>query len=91
MGEPFELSLCDAADAIAGGRLSPVELLESTRERIERIEPRVLAWARVCEDEARRDARRLAELAARGERLGALHGVPVGVKDIFYTAGIETA
>lgn len=90
MREPFALSLSDAADAITQGRLSPVELLDSTLERIERVEPRVRAWARVRRDDARRDARVLTEPAARGEQRGALHGIPVGVKDIFYTAGIET-
>jgi len=91
MREPYALSLSDAADAIARGRLSPVELLDSTLERIERIEPRVRAWARLCRDDARRDAQRFSELASRGDTRGALHGIPVGVKDIFYTTGIETA
>jgi len=91
MAEPYALSLSDAAAAIAARRLSPTELLESTLRRIEQVEPRVLAWARLRPDDARREARRLTELAAAGRIVGALHGIPIGVKDIFYTAGVETS
>jgi len=91
MAEPYALSLSDAAAAIAARRLSPTELLESTLRRMEQVEPRVLAWARLRPDDARREARRLTELSAAGTIVGALHGIPIGVKDIFYTAGVETS
>ena len=91
MPEPFELTLTEAADAIARGDLSPVELVDSTLDRIQRVDPRVLAWARLREDDARKEARRLSELRAAGTILGPLHGIPVGVKDIYYTAGLETS
>ena len=91
MGEPFELSLSEAAHAIAGGRLTPADLFQSTLEQIERTEPRVQAWARLCVEDARREAQRLTQLQRAGTILGPLHGIPVGVKDIFYTAGVETA
>ena len=91
MSEPCDLSLTDAAAAIAARRLTPADLLESTLTRVERVEPRVQAWARLRVEDARREARRLTELQARGTLLGPLHGIPIGVKDIFYTAGTETA
>ncbi|HLW46839.1 MAG TPA: amidase [bacterium] len=91
MTEPWVLSLSDAAAEIASGRLSPVELVDATLDRLERVEPRVHAWARVRADEARKAARRLTDLRAAGTLLGPLHGVPVGLKDIFYTAGLETS
>jgi aspartyl-tRNA(Asn)/glutamyl-tRNA(Gln) amidotransferase subunit A len=90
MTEPYDLSLCEAAEAIRQKRLSPAELLDSTLGRIERVEPRVLAWARICSEDARREARRLTDLQAHGTILGPLHGIPVGVKDIYYTEGVET-
>jgi aspartyl-tRNA(Asn)/glutamyl-tRNA(Gln) amidotransferase subunit A len=91
MAEPWELSLSEAARAIAAGRLTPVELVESTLSRIERVEPRVQAWARLTAEDARREAGRLAQLRREGTILGPLHGIPIGVKDIFNTAGVETA
>jgi aspartyl-tRNA(Asn)/glutamyl-tRNA(Gln) amidotransferase subunit A len=91
MSEPCDLSLTDAAAAIAAHRLTPADLLESTLSRIERVEPRVQAWARLRTEDARREAKRLTELQRAGTLLGPLHGIPIGVKDIFYTAGTETA
>ena len=91
MSEPWSLSLSDAAAEIAAGRLSPVELIDATLDRLERVEPRVQAWARIRPDDARKAARRLADLRASGTLVGPLHGIPVGIKDIFYTAGLETS
>lgn len=90
MSELFELSLSDAAQAIATRRLTPIELLQACLDRIEQVEPRIHAWARLCADDARRDAQRLTQLQLGGTILGPLHGIPVGIKDIFYTAGLET-
>jgi aspartyl-tRNA(Asn)/glutamyl-tRNA(Gln) amidotransferase subunit A len=91
MSEPCELSLSEAAAAIAAGRLTPADLLEATLGRIERVEPRIQAWARLRTEEARREARRLTQMQQAGTILGPLHGIPVGIKDIFYTAGTETS
>ena len=91
MSEPWDLSLSAAAAAIAAGRLAPVELLESTLDRIDQVEPRVQAWARIQIEDARREAERLTRLQRSGTILGPLHGIPIGVKDIFNTAGVETA
>jgi aspartyl-tRNA(Asn)/glutamyl-tRNA(Gln) amidotransferase subunit A len=91
MTEPWALSLSEAAAEIASGRLSPLELVDATLDRLERVEPRVQAWARVRPDEARKAARRLTDLRASGTLVGPLHGIPVGLKDIFYTAGLETS
>ncbi|HYM68736.1 MAG TPA: amidase [bacterium] len=87
MAEPYAMSLSEAAAAVAARRLSPVELLDSTLGHIERVEPRVSAWARLRPEGARRQAERLGVGAATGP----LHGIPIGVKDIFYTAGFETS
>ena len=91
MSEPWELSLGDAAAAIAAGRLSPLELIDATLNRIERVEPGVQAWARVRADDARAAARTLTGRRGSAASAGPLHGIPVGVKDIFYTEGVETS
>jgi aspartyl-tRNA(Asn)/glutamyl-tRNA(Gln) amidotransferase subunit A len=72
-----------AAGAIRQGRLSPVDLLEGCLERIERLEPEVRAWVLVDAEAARAQAQERAAELRRGQWRGPLHGIPVGVKDIF--------
>jgi len=83
-------TIAEAARAIAGGRLSPVALTEALLDRIDRIGPKVDAFIRVTRERALADAWRAeAEIRAVGPR-GPLHGIPLGYKDIFETAGIPT-
>ena len=91
MAEPYELTLHAAARAIRERTLSPVELTRSLLARIEAREPAVLAWARLTAADALAEASRCEDEAMRGAFRGPLHGVPVGIKDLFYTAGVETA
>src|SRR5689334_5013727 len=72
-----------AAADIRAGRLSPVDLLESCLERIDRYEERIRAWVLVDRDDARAEAKRLADELKRGQYRGPLHGIPIGIKDIF--------
>ena len=88
MPEPFELTLTQAAAAIAARRLSAVELTESLLARIQTLEPRLQAWATLLPEQALADAR---TADAADAPLGPLAGVPYGAKDIFDTAGIRTA
>ena len=70
--------------------VSPVELVEAHLRQIEKLNPQLNAFVVITADKAREDAR-LAEAAVmRGERLGALHGIPVTVKDSFDLAGHPT-
>jgi aspartyl-tRNA(Asn)/glutamyl-tRNA(Gln) amidotransferase subunit A len=91
--DPNDLASLPAARAatlIADGTLSPVDLLESCLARIAAREAGMHAWAHVDEAGARAAAReRLAEARA-GRVRGPLHGVPVGIKDIFHVAGMTT-
>jgi aspartyl-tRNA(Asn)/glutamyl-tRNA(Gln) amidotransferase subunit A len=87
---PWELGVADAGRAVRSKALSPVDLLEALLARIDAVDARVQAWALVDRAGARATARQLADEAARGILRGPLHGVPFGVKDIFYTAGLRT-
>jgi amidase len=70
--------------------ISPVELFDACRDRIERIDPAVNAMV-ACDFERGRRAAREAEAAVmRGDRLGPLHGLPVAVKDLTLTEGLRT-
>ncbi|MGW3009302.1 amidase [Streptomyces sp. NPDC001219] len=87
---PFELTLAEAADALAKGALSPVELTASVLERIDAVEERLGAYAAVA-GEAAHEAATLAEREiAAGRHRGPLHGIPFGLKDLIDVAGLPT-
>lgn len=88
--EPYELTLSAAADAIAAKKLSPVELTESVIGQVERHEPQVGAFAALTLDQARQSARTAEmQIKASGPR-GRLHGIPMGIKDLFDTKGVPS-
>ena len=79
-----------AADALAAGELASEELVEALLARIERLEPRLGAFAAVYADEARAAAR-AADLARRaGHAVGRFHGVPIALKDVIDLQGRVT-
>ncbi len=76
------LTIHAAAAEIRTGRLSPVDLVESCLERIDRYEARIRAWVLVDHAGARSEAKRLTDELKRGHYRGPLHGIPIGIKDI---------
>ena len=91
MAEPYQLSLAESANLIAWGELSPVDLVESLLERIDVLEPKLKAWVYLDREAVLAEARaKTQEVKAAHRPIGPLHGVPIGLKDIYYTAGIPT-
>jgi len=84
------LSACDAARAIRDGALSAEQLLEACLARIKEADPEIEAWAFLDPEHVRAQARAADAQRARGEATGPLHGVPVGIKDIFDTGDMPT-
>jgi Asp-tRNA(Asn)/Glu-tRNA(Gln) amidotransferase A subunit family amidase len=84
------LSAAGAAREIAEGRLTSEELVQACLERIRALEPKVQAWTFLDEEHALAQARAADERKRSGQPIGPLHGVPVGVKDIFDTADMPT-
>lgn len=74
-----------ALAALDRREISAVELIESTLRRIEALNPRINAFREVIADRALADARRIDDLRARCEPLGALAGLPIGIKEIVDT------
>ncbi|MBM3992731.1 MAG: amidase [Planctomycetes bacterium] len=72
-----------AADAIKRKEITPTQLVEQCLTAIERWEKHVHAWVFVDADYARGEAKRLEADLARGFYRGPLHGMPIGVKDIY--------
>ena len=91
MPEPYELSVVEAASQIRDGNLSPVALAESLLARIDALDGDLRAWVTIDRDGVLAVAREREAEVERGGPLGPIHGVPVGLKDIFYTAGMLTA
>ena len=90
MAQLHELGVAQIARQVREQQLSPVELVESLLARIDKLEPQLNAWVYLDREAVLSDAeQKLKELNA-GSTVGALHGVPVGLKDIYYTAGIPT-
>lgn len=90
MTEPCDLSALTARRLIGRKRLSPIELLESCIARIEMTNGSVNAVIETCYDRARDEARAATEAVMRGGDLGALHGLPLGVKDLNDAEGLHT-
>jgi aspartyl-tRNA(Asn)/glutamyl-tRNA(Gln) amidotransferase subunit A len=90
MTAPHTLTIATAAEQIRTGRLSPVDLVQSCLQRIDQIESRLQAWVTIDRDGALATAQRCAAELQRGQSRWPLHGIPIGLKDIFYTAGLKT-
>ena len=84
MDELAFLTATEQAELVRAGKVTPVELVETYLERIERLNPELNAFVTVCGDEA------LAAAAARELPDGPLRGVPFPIKDLQETAGIRT-
>src|SRR4051794_33476971 len=72
-----------AADDVRHGRLTPLDLLDTCLTNVDTYENHVRAWVFIDRDGVRADAERLTEEQRRGHWRGPLHGIPIGIKDIF--------
>lgn len=86
----FRLSAADAAEAIRDGKITSEELVGACLDRIKALEDTVGAWAHLDPDYALQQARDADQWRKEGKPLGPLHGIPVGVKDIFDTRDMPT-
>ena len=82
--------MTDAALLIRRRKLSPSELLDSLLGRINALEPKLKAWVYLDREGLISQARQSGSILKLGQEMGPLHGVPVGLKDIYYTSGIPT-
>ena len=86
----LRMSARELARLIASRAVSPVEVLDAYLTAIEALNPQINAIVTLAAEQARDAAQRAEEAVMKGKALGALHGVPIGVKDITPTAGIRT-
>jgi len=83
-------SAIDARALIERGLLTSCELVEACLKRIDELEPTIGAWAHLDRDIALQQARAADEFRKSGLPIGALHGLPIGIKDIIDTADYPT-
>ena len=85
-----DLTLYAAASAIRESKLSPVEYARALLARIDKLEPEVHAWFTIDSDAVLSEAAKC-ETESREKRFrGPLHGIPIGIKDTFYTKNLRT-
>jgi amidase len=84
-------SLHKICGRIKSGELTATQVTESMLDRIGSLDKELRSYVKVLADSALATASRLDEDRKAGHPLGALHGVPIAVKDLFYTAGVATA
>ncbi len=91
MTQPLHyMSITDVAALIRSRELSPVELVQAQLDRISELDPRLRTYATVMTDRALDQAKQAEADIARGDYRGALHGVPIAVKDLCATEGVRT-
>jgi aspartyl-tRNA(Asn)/glutamyl-tRNA(Gln) amidotransferase subunit A len=86
---PFE-TITTLAPRLRKKEISPVELTDAVLDRIAAVDPKVKAYITVMRDDARANAKVAESAIAAGNYLGPLHGIPVSLKDLYYTRGVKT-
>jgi aspartyl-tRNA(Asn)/glutamyl-tRNA(Gln) amidotransferase subunit A len=90
MSDILSLSISQLGAAYRRRELSPVDVTEACLTSIEQTEPALHAWVEISAETARAEARVAEAEMNDGVDRGPLHGVPVGIKDIFDVAGMPT-
>lgn len=83
-------SATDIAADVRRGTRSPVEIVETSLDRIDERDGDLNAFVHVMDEAAREAAREAERAVERGDDLGPLHGVPVAIKDLEDVAGVPT-
>ncbi len=90
MSELVWKPVTELARMIAAKQLSPVDVVRAYLDRIEVLDGKLRAYITVCREEALAAAKAAEAAVMNGDALGRLHGVPIGLKDLYATKGILT-
>ena len=82
-------TISEVSQLIKKGEVSPVEIVEACLKRTEQLQDKLNAYVYLMADEARKQAK-AAETEVKKNYKGPLHGIPIALKDLFYTKGIPT-
>jgi aspartyl-tRNA(Asn)/glutamyl-tRNA(Gln) amidotransferase subunit A len=84
------VTIREAADALRARQFSSVELATAALARIERLNSTLRTFITVTAEAALEKAAQADEELAGGRDCGPLHGIPMAVKDLFFTRGVRT-
>ena len=88
--ELTSLNIHQAADLLKQKQISPIELTRAHLERIEQLDQRLNTFITLTPELALQQARQAETEIQKGEYKGALHGIPLALKDLYETQGIRT-
>ena len=88
--ELYYMTIAQAGPLLRDRQLSPVDLVRAYLERIEALDGQLHAYVTLLPERALAQAREAEAEILRGNYLGPLHGIPIGLKDLYDTAGIRT-
>ena len=86
----LKLTIEELAPKIKERKISPVDVVDASLAQAERMQPILNSFITILGDRARQRARELEDSLMKGNYLGPLHGIPIGIKDNLATAGIRT-
>jgi len=87
---PHFMTIAEASALLKTRKISPVELTRLFLDRVAALDGKLNAFIRVLEDDAMAAAKQAEGEIAAGKYKGPLHGIPIGLKDIYNTAGVAT-
>ena len=90
MTQLHTLTITSVAERIRELELSPTSLFQACSDRITELDPKLQAWVTIDYEGALVAASNAEKEIKEGHYRGPLHGIPVGIKDIFFTEGIAT-
>ena len=82
MTKPNDLSATEARKLIGNKQLSPLELMKSCIDQVERYNPSINAVVAINHEDVLKEAKKAEDEVMAGKELGLLHGLPVGIKDL---------
>jgi Asp-tRNA(Asn)/Glu-tRNA(Gln) amidotransferase A subunit family amidase len=85
-----ELTAAQLVELLDAGQVSATDVVDACLQRISELDSTLLAWVHLDPEHAREQARRADHARQAGRPTGPLHGIPVGIKDIFDTHDMPT-
>lgn len=87
---PTEWTLRQASEQIRARKISPVELTRASLDRVQKLNAKLNAFITIMAEQALVAARELEAEQQAGKWRGPLHGIPIGLKDLYDTSGVKT-